>query len=263
MNNQATTRLCKNCGQPVLATDAVCWHCNAKLSLPEPELANIAGESAQADDSPFLFQIFFYAALMIITAVALLLVTRSLGSQPRLINNPAAEGTPLVTLSAADGSFSIELPADWIWYFPQTDRGHGDGSAALAEDPRFQSALMPLGELAPDMQPVLLAQSESAILSVAKSERLGRFTVDNIVSSISSEAFPNSRVLESGAASTRLGLETAAITLEQRRPPLVCRQYFLRDPEIVYLASICGGLKQFEQNKLAAFEPILASLAVH
>lgn len=264
MKGEAATRTCENCSQPVLQTDTRCWHCGTKLKQLEPE-TGFDGEQPHAEEEaagegPSL-QILFYAAMTAVTALALLLVIRSLGQQPRLSARFVLDDDSVMELTAPDGSFSIDVPPGLVWYFPQSKRGQGTAAAQMVNDPLFEAALQPLLDLASDEQMLLLAQAESGFLAVARSEQLGQLTVENVVGSLANEPFPGGAVLSTSAGSNRAGSQLAMITLEQEDPPLRCRQYFLPNSAGAYLAAICAGPGQFEQQS-AEFETILNSLAI-
>lgn len=262
MNSQATTRRCENCGQPVLQSDIECWHCGVKLKHPEPEPISEVEESQEEVGAgvPSL-QVLFYAVMTASIALALLFVVRSLGQRPRLIAGFETDGAMAVELIAPDGSFSIEAPSQLIWYFPQAKRGQGDAAAQMVNDPQFRAALQPWHDLAPDVQILLLAQAESAILTVARSEQLGQLAVSNVVSSLANEPFPSGAVLATTKGNNRAGSTVAVITLEQEDPPMLCRQQFLPAPEGAYLAAICSDPERFDDQSIV-FDAILNSLTI-
>lgn len=256
-------RRCENCGQPVLQGDSECWHCGVKLELTEPEpIAAVEkpNEKNAGEGAPPL-QILFYAIMTAAIAFALLLVTRSLGQRPRLSAGFKTEDKLAVELIAPDGSFSIEIPAELIWYFPQANRGQVAAAAKMDNDPQFEAALQPLLDLAPDAQILLLAQSESGILSVARSEQLTRLTAEDVVVYLANETFPNGSVLATNRGSNRAGSDLAVITLERLEPSMLCRQHFLPDSEAAYLAAICSDPEGFEEQS-AVFDEILSSLKI-
>lgn len=263
MNGESATRVCENCGQPVLQNDTVCWHCDAKLTPAEPAAATAVERSDEENGGGGAppVQILFYAAATAVIALALLLVIRSLGQQPRLSVSFEAGEMRAVELSDPGGAFTILLPDEFIWYFPQAKRGKDETAAQMANDPRFESASQPLLDLAPDSEFLLIAQGNSTALTIMRSERLGGLTLENVVGSMNSEVFPGSTVLAASKSSNNEGAELAAITLEQADPSQSCRQHFLPETDAAYLASICSPPDQFERQA-AVFEAILSSLTI-
>lgn len=272
MKEQATTRKCENCGQPVLQSDVTCWHCGLQLPPPEAEPIFPAEEMEDLDDEQggsdgSYFQILFYAVLTAVIALALLLLIRSLGKQPRLAAGFELDDTPAMELFAPDGSFSIEVPPELVWYFPQAKRGQGEEAAQMAGNPQFEAALQPLYGLASDGQLLLLAQAESGILVVGRSGQLGQLTVEEVVGSLASEHFPEGAVLVTKKGNNRAGSKLAIATLEQEDPPRVCRQVFLPDAgsanlaKGAYLAAICADPDQFNEQS-TIIDAILTSLTI-
>ncbi len=263
MKGESATRVCENCGQPVLQSDTACWHCDARLAPAEPTAVAAAEQSDEAEGSEGAppVQILFYVVATAVIALALLLVIRSLGQQPRLSTSFETDEVRAVELSDPEGSFTLQIPDEFIWYFPQVDRGKNGTAAQMAEDPQFGSAAQPLLELAPDSEFLLLAQGDSAVLTITRSERLGRLTVDNVVRSMNGETFPGSTILTAEKRGGSAGSNLAAITLEQSDPSMICRQHFLPEPGGATLASICSNPEQFERQAVL-FETILNSLTV-
>jgi hypothetical protein len=263
MSGESESLRCENCGQAVLASDFECWHCGATLSHLKTVSPALDGDQEDEESPPGgpLQQILFYALMTTIIALALVFVIHSLGQQPRLVAGIEADEESKIELIAPDGSFRLNLPVGSTWYFPREKRGQGEDAAQMAHDPTFTSALQPLFNLGSDGDLLLTAMIDSAVLAVARSERLSQLTADNVVGSLGSEEFPQSSVLstEKGVSSTRMA--TAVITVEQEDPPLICRQHFLPNAGGAYLAAICSEPEQFERHA-AEFDTILSSLNV-
>ncbi len=265
MNGQASTRICDNCGQPVLRSDVACWHCGARLALLAAEAPaesaepQIEEEGEESHGTPR--QIIFYAIMTAVTALALLFVIRSLGRQPRLGANMDLGEVVAIELAAPDGSFTIEVPEDIIWYFPQVGHGRNEAAAQLAGEGQFEQALQPLLSLTEDSQRLLIGQMENGILSIVRSQRLGGLAVDNVVASLGNESFPGSSVLSTRKSRNRQGSALASLTIEQLDPPQICRQHLLPDKQGAYLSAICTDPASFDQQS-AEFEAILNSLTI-
>jgi hypothetical protein len=265
MMDQGTTRRCENCGQPVLQSDITCWHCGVKLPLQVAEPTVSDGETGAEDqeeraETPPM-QIIFYALLTTIIAFALLFVLRSLGRQPRLAASFAIEDTQAMELFDPDGSFSIEVPPEMVWYFPQAQKGQGPQAAQMENNPQFQAALQPLYDLASDGQLLLLGQTEAGTLTVARSERLAQLTVEEVIRSLPTEPFADGAILVTIDGNNRTGSSLALITLERDNPPQLCRQIFLPGSKDAYLAAICAHRDQFNEQS-AVIDATLTSLTI-
>jgi hypothetical protein len=259
MSGDSEPLRCENCGQTVLAGDFECWHCGSTLSNPDaiPPLS----EKDQAREESGLggpaLQILFYASMTTVIVLALILVIRSLGQQPRIAAAVTIEDEPMIELIAPDGSYRIDLPVDSVWYFPQAERGQGSRAAQMAGDPEFASALQPLYGLVSDLDILLTARVDSAILAIARSNRLGQLTAERVVGSLGDEVFAESTVLGTQSGINSAGTAIAVITVEQENPLRICRQHFVPDPGGAYLAAICSDPEQFEQQS-ADFDGILS-----
>lgn len=261
MNAEAAARTCDNCGQPVLISDRTCWHCGARLAPRDRQPADPQTGEETAGEVP-LMQTLFYAVLLGATVLALLLVIRSLGRQPRLSGDFDAGMIPKVTLFGGGGAYSIDVPAEWeAWYFPQENRGQGVNAAALAADERFAQGLQPLLDLSADGELLLLAQSDADYLGIARSERLGQLAIEDVLAAVNGDTFAASPVSAAAASRTGQGAAAAALTLDQRSPAQRCRQYFLPFAEGAYLAAVCTSPQRFTAQA-DLYEAILQSLTV-
>ena len=74
--NAANLR-CKNCGQPVLPTDSVCWQCGWKLAAPA-----VGGQTGDGERPLPITAVAVYAALTLLLILLLLLVFSLLASYP-------------------------------------------------------------------------------------------------------------------------------------------------------------------------------------
>lgn len=263
MSGETESLRCENCGQAVLASDLECWHCGATISHLK-SVSFTLDEDQEGEESTAggpVLQILFYALMTTIIALALVFVIHSLGQHPRLAAGIEADEESKIELISPDGSFRLDLPVGSTWYFPREKRGQGKDAVQMAGDTRFASALQPLFGLGSDGELLLTATIDSAILAVARSERLGQLTADNVVGSLGSEEYTQSSVLATEKGVSSAGRATAVITAEQEDPPLICRQHFLPDAGGAYLAAVCSEPEQFERH-VTEFDAILSSLNV-
>ncbi len=263
MSGESEPLRCENCGQIVLASDFECWHCGSSLSNQQaiPPLTKEGQEREESGiDGPAL-QILFYASMTTVIAVALVLVIRSLGQQPRLAAAVSIEDEPMVELIAPDGSYRIDLPVDSAWYFPQAERSQGAHASQMVGEPEFTSALQPLYGFGSDLDILLTARMNLAVLAIARSNRLGQLTAERVVGSLGDEKFTGSTVLGTESGLSSAGTAVAVITAEQEDPPMICQQHFVPDSDGAYLVAICTSPEQFEEQS-ADFDAILSSFSI-
>jgi hypothetical protein len=219
-------------------------------------------DDTEEPDRTVFLQSLYFAAMTLLTALAFLFVVRALGQQPQLTTGFGSEETTAFTLRAPDGSFGIDLPAEVLWYFPGADHGSSRGAAAMVGDPRFTAALQPLLTRAPDVELLLLAQTESAILAMARSERLGGISVADVRAYAATVGFTGSVVSSTNQGRSAGGTATALLTVEQdTSPPLICRQQVQPSETHLYWATVCAPDFSFDQQS-AIFDAILSSVAI-
>jgi hypothetical protein len=193
-----------------------------------------------------------------LTLTALLLVIHSLGQQPRLTANFEDGDAPTLNLRGSDGSFSIDVPPDLIWYLPNVRSGRHEEARQMLEDPRFFAALQPVAQRAPDIELLLLARAESGILTVARSDRLGGISVQDF---LLYAAANSENIISTSSGKGQGGEEIALLTVEQPDANLICRQYIIPKPDRTYLAAVCSEPQTFDEQA-ATFGAILDSLIV-
>lgn len=263
MNKDMSGMSCPDCGQAVLPGDSICWHCGAQLAaaaggIPDEGSAE-SGKRSTADRLRGL-QTLYYALMTAAVVIGLLLVIRSLGRQPRLSATFALSDTEALKLNAPDGSFSIDLPSDLLWVFPYAE-GMQQEVRRMVGDPRFAAALRPLLGRAPDHEMLLLAQAESGVLALARSERLAGISVSDIVTYANNETFSGSRVLSARRGTTGAGAPIAILTVELTNPAATCRQHIMPTTEYAYLAGMCTNPGDFEEQA-PTFNATLDSLTI-
>ncbi|MFN2137449.1 MAG: zinc ribbon domain-containing protein [Candidatus Promineifilaceae bacterium] len=263
MDAENVTESCPNCGQSVLRSDRTCWHCGAKLafSLPEQPASGAGADDSAAADRAALLRIFYFAAMTVFAAAGFLLAVHALGQQPRLATSFALDETTAFTLRAPDGSFSVDLPAGLVWYFPQARYGPNRSASIMAGDARFPAALQPLLSRAPDAELLLLAEAETGILAVARSERLAGISVEDVLAFATDGDFTSGSVESAERGRNFAGNEIAMMLVEQDiSPPLMCRQQIQPAENFLYMAALCAPAFDYEREA-ATFEAILGSLS--
>lgn len=141
------SKTCENCGQPVLASDAICWHCGRKL--PRTETPAAASEAPTQNDSAHsisLTAVIVYAALTAVILLATFLVMRSLGRRPL----PPSEGSfnppaGRETVPTESGGSSLSLSSDWRWLDESNSSQGTEFTTALAAKRHFSTTIVAAG----------------------------------------------------------------------------------------------------------------------
>ena len=240
-------RTCDNCSRPVFDTDTVCWHCGWKLPVPEqfepetsPAAKNLPEEDPSAESEPIAWPIvLFYGVLTAFTFLALVLIMRSLGLSPTIALRTDTSSGEWILLNDPQKLFTIEIPADWTWYFQHGAQSQASLASLVENDARIRKAVAPLGDIVPDIDYLLFAEKESEFLVVARSERLNRLTPQQAVISLRQELFENITVTEARLTQDRAAGDTAVFVLQRTDQPLYCWQSFSPGTSETYLVSAC------------------------
>jgi hypothetical protein len=265
-------RTCENCSRPLFDTDTICWHCGQKQSLPS-QLESTAEQEQPSSDStieddpepepepvaPVLT--LFYGGLTVVVALALLLTIRSLGQSPIVTLKPDSSQGEWVSLTSLDKSFTIDIPAKWGWQFLEEKRAKSSITDLLENDNRIMTAITPLGDLVPDVEYLLVAQNDSSLLVVARSERLNRLSAQQAVTSLQEEQFDNIIVTEADLIQAASGEAKAVFTLKHKDTPLQCDQYFVPGSSETYVVATCSLIESYKQQQ-GDFETILDSFSI-
>lgn len=240
------SRTCDNCGQPVLRTDVTCWHCGAKLApaAPSSSAAADARPSASTTDTPRAPHALLYAGLTTAVALALLLVTATLGRRPLLLQGVTGGAGDWVALRAMDGSYQINVPAGWSWQQAQDQASGAELLVRQEGEPRLQVALAPLSGLLEQEELLLLATDEAAFLLLARSPNLAQLAIPDFVAAVQTESFNSSTVHTATATTNDRSQPAALLDVSQVTPALHCRQLVLPGERWGYLAAACAPEEQ-------------------
>lgn len=120
---------CEKCGQTVLATDVICWHCGAqqteKKAKPaatkngrsefKASPATSLGNTAVAEETPIsLTAVTTYALFTIICLGIILLILHNLSNQPLLQINPRLDRQPdWQPITDTNLQFTLDMPPTW------------------------------------------------------------------------------------------------------------------------------------------------------
>jgi len=250
-------RTCENCSRPLFDTDTICWHCGQKQSLPaQPEFTSEQpGSNSTIEDDPepepepvATALILFYGGLTAVIVLALLLTIRSLGQSPIVTLKPDSSQGEWVSLNSLDKSFTIDIPANWDWQFLEEKRAKSSITDLLENDRRIMMAITPLGDLVPDIEYLLVAQNDSSLLAVARSERLNRLSPQQAVTSLQEEQFENIIVKEAHLIQATPGKAKAVFTLKHMDPPLQCDQHLVPGSSATYVVAACSLIESYKQQ---------------
>lgn len=265
---------CDNCGQPVLATDTICWHCGQALaaegaetteSPPPQEAADAKEEKDTAVTlSPTLR--LAYGILTVLIFIAMLLVMRSLGKYPLVVVNPEMRaGVEWDTVEGEDGRYTLNLPQSWQRWRPGDPRFQ----AVLNDDPRYQTALFPLAAIAEDTEYLLLvptnhhsAAEAPGFLAVARSERLRQVPLPQVIELVQQSPAITIRQAEIGPGLT--GRDQVQLELDFARggDAWRCRQRVAPVAETAFLIGACAMPTDFIRYEerfadvLLSFQPL-------
>ena len=263
-------RTCENCSRPLFDTDAICWHCGKKQSLPtQPESSSeqpssdstIEGDPEPEPEPVATALILFYGGLTTVIVLALLLTIRSLGQNPIVILKPDSSQGEWVSLNSPNNSFSIDIPAQWDWQFLEERRAKSTITDLLENDHRIKTAITPLGDLVPDIEYLFVAQNGPSLLVVARSERLNRLSPQQAVVSLQEEQFDNITVTEAHLIQVAPGDVKAAFTLRHMDTALQCYQHLVPGPSETYVVAACSLIESYKHH-IGDFKTALDSLSI-
>jgi hypothetical protein len=253
-------RYCDNCGQPVLRTDTTCWHCGVKLAPSSSEEAPPTTTqdvtlSQRSPNAPL------YAALTAVVAVALLLVTASLGRRPLLLQGISGGAADWVALRDGDGSYSIRLPAGWSWLQATNRANQTDLAERIAAGQQLQVGLDPIAQALDDVDIMLLADDGDSFLILGRSIRLADVPITDLLAALHAESFPTTTISHISAITNEAGQAAALLAVIQKDPALECRQLILPAAAQGYLAATCTPAGQMGEQE-ALFMTMLTSLQI-
>ena len=250
-------RTCENCSRPLFDTDTICWHCGQKQTLPaQPESTSeqprsnstIENVPEQEPEPVATALTLYYGGLTVVIVLTLLLIIRSLGQSPIVTLNPDSSQGEWVSLNSSDKSFTIDIPANWDWQFLKGKQAQSSIIDLLENDHRIMTAISPLGDLVPDVEYLLVAQHDSNLLVVARSERLNRLSTQQAVTSMQEEQFDNIIVTEANLLQATPGDAKSVFTLKHLDTPLQCDQYLVPGPSETYVVAACSLIENYKQQ---------------
>jgi hypothetical protein len=250
-------RTCENCSRPLFDTDTICWHCGQKQSLPiqpettleqPPNNTTLENDPEREPEPVATALTLYYGGLTVVIALTLLLIIRSLGQSPIVTLNPDSSQGEWVSLNSSDKLFTIDIPANWDWQFLEGKQAQSSIIDLLENDHRIMTAISPFGDLVPDVEYLLVAQNDSSLLVVTRSERLNRLSTQQAVTSLQEEKFDNIIVTEAHLIEAAPGDVKAVFTLKHTDTPLQCDQYLVPGPSETYVVAACSLIEIYKQQ---------------
>jgi hypothetical protein len=268
---------CENCGNPVLVTDTVCWHCgwqlpqrprpkaaaggrSFNLNLPAPLLA--AAERETAAPEPYQWRaIAVYGLLTMTIIVALVVVMHALGRRPLLVSSANLRlGANWTAVTDNQLRYTLSLPPDWQWLDGAFRQQQGVVDDLVRREPVIAWSLTPLGRLGGELAILAvgslpqLPESEERLtfVVVGHSPQLGELPPQAALAQLAEHVPPISgaELVEAlpGQPQARFGL------LDDGRG-YQCRMLFSPQATAAYVLAACApqerfGLVQGDLNKI-------------
>lgn len=255
-------RQCQNCGQSVLATDTVCWHCGQTLAdrpqLVLPDTGRKPVATSQATDEEGARPEYNLRALAIYGLVtgavilALLLVMVSLGRRPLLVRGAGLTfASDWITVTDSQLQYTLSFPPGWQWL----DVPHREQQATLADlisrQGYIDRALSPLSGLVEDPEIVAVALNSATFqeaeplpfVVIGRDPAMASTTPEQVIAWLEGQDL----------TVTELEVDTHVPTQPQARYDLLddrfdyhCRHLFSADESAAgYLLAACAPQDQF------------------
>jgi hypothetical protein len=266
---------CKNCGQPALDTDTICWHCGQPLPKQTKPAVN-EKKAATSDPLPAtaslpLQSIAAYGGLTLLIIVILLAVMQALGNQPQVVQSLGDSLKPGWTdVTDYNRTFTLNLPMQWV----KLDRYHPEQEETfigqLRENDQYQSVLAVYDAIANDRQLLFLSQAavpETAVppfVLVTRSEQISQLTPVQMTDFMDTTPVGLS-ILRANLEATVNGREqvTYITTMPYKDDTLRCHQLFYKDEPASYLIIGCVSDDGYSEHTnifhdiLVSFQPLL------
>ncbi len=262
---------CAKCGQTVLQTDAACWQCGTqqagkKGELHPPEKRQEMGYTAVLQESPIsLTAVSTYALFTLICLLALLLILRSLATQPLFLSNPLLDRDPdWQPIADSNLQFTLDIPPTW---YALENEGNVPTIAfqqALAQanaDTAFQALE---ANFAGDIVPYMLIQDDqsSAYLLIVGSKGLQSASNAQLTELVARSGWDVLRFNEGDLdmADNRLAI-THYLGVAERE--IRCTTQFIPAENDRFILIGCAPAEQFPRvaekinNMLALFQPLV------
>jgi len=240
------TYQCERCGQTVLETDIVCWHCGWRLPRPEPKKPASAKAIAAEEEPLSLSAVVIYAALTLVTVVAIVLVTWSLEQKPFFVTNPESSLEPgWVPITDQEQQFTLNIPSRWQWFEKQNE-GQQSGFEALAKNDQLRAAVAPLANIAADTEVLLVALHDTTaeglappgFVVVARSVDSRQVSSEQTLNQIRQNDgnLLNAEITEGFTGQNQVDI---LLDIDGVDSPFRCRERLAQGPQAGYLVAAC------------------------
>lgn len=234
--------LCDNCGNPVLPTDIVCWHCGRHLEkqttgVAESTIEHDSEQEKRAEEElePFPRQtILAYGALTAVTVILLLLAMRSLGRAPIISVDASTQEGGWISVTDQEQRMVVNIPVDWEWSTPDILL------SSVPEELNWDTAVAPLGTLVPDAEVILTVENENAQIIVIHSQRLGRLSTQQAIDALKQEEFEGLTIENSQLVGNMAEQPMADFTITHDTENLECKQRFIPVEDAGLVVATCS-----------------------
>ncbi|MCB8965407.1 MAG: hypothetical protein R3E31_18540 [Chloroflexota bacterium] len=270
---------CGNCGQPVLDTDTVCWHCGQALTataVAKPAKPVNIMAAAEAEETLPFTAVAVYGTLTAVLIIAMLLVMHSLGQKPLVLVNPRTQARgEWLPVTAYDQQFTVDLPVEWVWL----EADDPQFASLIASSDWWETAVYPLAAIAADADYRFVAMPDEidtptdGFVVVMYSRRLGAVTAVQSIALVEqsdtlvAQSGTNFEIVDAGTETSFTGTEVARFLLvlpDAVGERLRCRQEFAPASNGSYVIAACAPEAKFGEfapifmDTVASFQPLRA-----
>ena len=243
---------CPRCDQQLLPDEVVCWQCGYRI---REDVEGKAVEERAVANPGLPTPVIVYGLLTAFVIVAALLVTASLGRQPRLqaAGVPLEDGWQVVADDAQ--TFSVYLPQTWTWFDVSDGEGEQAIAQLLASAPEYLKATEPLTGYVEDEEVLFLAQGSDApglgsglgaFLVAVRSETLNGLTPGEAIGL----ARENKDLVTEARQVNDIDRSYVALRIEydEQNGELHCRQQFTTGEQFALLLAFCYTPGRFRED---------------
>jgi hypothetical protein len=248
---------CPRCNQQLLPDEATCWQCGYQI---REDIEGKGGEESAVENPGLPTPVIVYGLLTVCVIVAALLVTASLGRQPRVqaARVPLQEGWQVVADDAQ--TFTVYLPETWTLYEASDAQEERTIGQLLSGAPEYRMATEPLTGYVEDEEVLFLAQGSDAPGSGSGSgSGLGAFLI--VVRSAALNGLTPVEAIGLARETEDLVTEAEQVTDFERNyvalrveyddeqgSELHCRQQFTTGEQFALLLSFCSTPGRFRED---------------
>lgn len=260
---------CENCGNSVLATDTVCWHCGRPLpkkSLPKPSptkrlrafapsSVRLATDEEAAVPRTYDFRaIAIYSLLTLLILILLVLTMHSLGRRPLLVAGAELRlGTDWTAVTDNDLNYTLSLPPGWQWLDSTFRQQQTLLDETAAAEPNIAWSLSPLGAGVDDLELLAMAfplqpaddpdnPQPLTFVVIGRSQQLATLAPPQALASLSKQPIVTTA---SATAEPFPGQPQARFSLLSDSRQIQCRSLHTAATGTAYLVAACAPQSSF------------------